>query len=220
MIRNKLLYKLNSVLGSIDIDSLKYTTSIVEDQEVSKLIDFNYKSILDNPPKNSSESTLKELIYISEITNNRNTEETNLVYKVDAKASRLVVDFCNEKNIIFPKTEFDQLYNIIKPLIINTKNYFNRARPYQLAKFYGLIIDVIETETHHTPSYPSGHTVYARLAANLVSRSNPEFKNELDQIVNRSAYARVLQGVHYPSDNNASIIFTDYIFAKLNKKGL
>jgi acid phosphatase (class A) len=220
MIRNKLLYKLNSVLGSVDIDNLKYTTSIVEDQEVSKLIDFNYKSILDNPPKNSSESTLKELIYILEITNNRNNEETKLVYKVDSKASILVVDFCNEKNIIFPKAEFDQLYNIIKPLIINTKTYFNRARPYQLAKFYGLTIDVIETETHHTPSYPSGHTVYARLAANLVSRSNPEFKNELDQIVNRSAYARVLQGVHYPSDNNASIIFTDYIFSKLNKKGL
>jgi acid phosphatase (class A) len=220
MIRNKLLYKLNSVLGSVDIDNLKYTTSIVEDQEVSKLIDFNYKSILDNPPKNSSESTLKELIYISEITNNRNNEETKLVYKVDSKASILVVDFCNEKNIIFPKAEFDQLYNIIKPLIINTKTYFNRARPYQLAKFYGLTIDVIETETHHTPSYPSGHTVYARLAANLVSRSNPEFKNELDQIVNRSAYSRVLQGVHYPSDNNASIIFTDYIFSKLNKKGL
>jgi acid phosphatase (class A) len=220
MIRNKLLYKLNSALGSVDIDNLKYTTSIVEDQEVSKLIDFNYKSILDNPPKNSSESTLKELIYISEITNNRNNEETKLVYKVDSKASILVVDFCNEKNIIFPKAEFDQLYNIIKPLIINTKTYFNRARPYQLAKFYGSTIDVIETETHHTPSYPSGHTVYARLAANLVSRSNPEFKNELDQIVNRSAYSRVLQGVHYPSDNNASIIFTDYIFSKLNKKGL
>jgi hypothetical protein len=60
--------------------------------------------------------------------------------------------------------------------------------------------------------------VYARLAGNLVTISHPEFKYELDQIVNRSAYARVLQGVHYPSDNTASIIFTDFIFHKLYKR--
>ena len=84
-----------------------------------------------------------------------------------------------------------------------------------MAKIYGLTINVIETDTHHTPSYPSGHTVYARLAANLILKSNPEFQYELDLIVSKSAHARVLQGVHYPSDNKASIIFTDYIFKKL-----
>ena len=45
-----------------------------------------------------------------------------------------------------------------------------------------------------------------------------EFQYELDLIVNKSAQARVLQGVHYPSDNKASIIFTDYIFKKLIDK--
>jgi hypothetical protein len=220
MRRNKLLSEFSSVMPYINIDNIKYTTKTVEDQKVSKLIDFDYKSILDNPPINSSGSTLKELIYISKITNNRDDTDIKFIHKIDKNAASLVIDFCDSKNIIFPQNDFNSLYDIIKPLILNTKYYFNRARPYQLAKFYGLIIDVIETDTHQTPSYPSGHTVYARLAANLVSRSNPTFKNELDQIVNRSAYARVLQGVHYPSDNNASIIFTDYIFAKLNKKGL
>ena len=220
MRRNKLLSEFSSVMPYINIDNIKYTTKTVEDQKVSKLIDFDYKSILDNPPINSSGSTLKELIYISKITNNRDDTDIKFIHKIDKNAASLVIDFCDSKNIIFPQNDFNSLYDIIKPLILNTKYYFNRARPYQLAKFYGLIIDVIETDTHQTPSYPSGHTVYARLAANLVSRSNPTFKNELDQIVNRSAYARVLQGVHNPSDNNASIIFTDYIFAKLNKKGL
>jgi membrane-associated phospholipid phosphatase len=128
------------------------------------------------------------------------------------------MDFCKNKKITFPQKNFDDLYDIFKPLILNTKYYFNRARPYQLAKLYGLTIDVIETDTHQTPSYPSGHTVYARLAGNLVTSSHPEFKYELDQIVNRSAYARVLQGVHYPSDNLASIIFTDFVFHKLYKR--
>lgn len=218
MTRNKLLSEFSSVIPSINIDNIKYTTKTVEDQKVSKLIDFDYKSILDNPPINSSGSTLKELIYISKITNNRNDTDIEFVHKIDKNAAALVIDFCKNKKIAFPQKDFDYLYNIFKPLILNTKYYFNRARPYQLAKLYGLTIDVIETDTHQTPSYPSGHTVYARLAGNLVTSSHPEFKYELDQIVNRSAYARVLQGVHYPSDNSASIIFTDFVFHKLYKR--
>jgi hypothetical protein len=218
MARNKLLSEFSSVIPSINIDNIKYTTKTVEDQKVSKLIDFDYKSILDNPPINSSGSTLKELIYISKITNNRDDTDIEFVHKIDKNAASLVIDFCKNKKITFPQKDFDDLYNIFKPLILNTKYYFNRARPYQLAKLYGLTIDVIETDTHQTPSYPSGHTVYARLAGNLVSSSHPGFKYELDQIVNKSAYARVLQGVHYPSDNTASIIFTDFIFHKLYKR--
>jgi hypothetical protein len=218
MTRNKLLSEFSSVIPSINIDNIKYTAKTVEDQKVSKLIDFDYKSILDNPPINSSGSTLKELIYISKITNNRDNKDIEFLNKIDKNPASLVIDFCKNKKITFPQKDFDNLYDIIKPLILNVKYYFNRARPYQLAKLYGLTIDVIETDTHQTPSYPSGHTVYARLAGNLVTISHPEFKYELDQIVNRSAYARVLQGVHYPSDNTASIIFTDFIFHKLYKR--
>ena len=215
MINNKLLFQINSAINTTNIDNIKYTTEIVEDQKISQVIDFDYKSILDSPTKNSSISTLEELIYISKITHNRTDKDIEFVNKIDKNPATLVIDFCKNKNIIFPKTDFDNLYTIIKPLILNTKYYFNRARPYQLAKFYGLTINILETDTHQTPSYPSGHTVYARLAANFILKSNPEFKYELDQIVDKSAYARVLQGVHYPSDNKASIIFTDYIFKKI-----
>lgn len=217
MRRNKLLSELSSVIPSVNIDDMKYTTKNIEDQKVSELIDFDYKSILDNPPINSSGSTLKELIYISKITNSRDDKDIEFVHKIDKSAASLVIDFCKNKKITFPQKDFDNLYDIFKPLILNTKYHFNRARPYQLAKLYGLTINVIETDTHQTPSYPSGHTVYARLAGNLVANSHPEFKYELDQIVNKSAYARVLQGVHYPSDNMASIIFTNFIFNQLYK---
>ena len=215
MIKNKLLFQINSTINNADIDNIKYTTEIVEDEQISQLINFDYKSILNSPAKNSSISTLEELIYISKITHNRKDKDIEFVNKIDKNPAALVIDFCKNKNIIFPKTDFNNLYKIIKPLILNTKYYFNRARPDQLAKIYGLTINVIETDTHHTPSYPSGHTVYARLAANLILKSNPEFQYELDLIVSKSAHARVLQGVHYPSDNKASIIFTDYIFKKL-----
>lgn len=217
MINNKLLFQINAEINNTDINNIKYTTKVVKDREISQVINFDYKSILDSPTHNSSISTREELINLSTITHNRTDKDIELVNIIDKNPASLIINFCNNNKIIFPKANFDSLYKLIEPLIFNTKYYFNRARPYQLAKLYGLTIDVIETDTHHTPSYPSGHTVYAKVAGNLVASYYPEFKYELDQIVNKSAYARVLQGVHYPSDNTASIIFTNFIFDKLYK---
>lgn len=101
---------------------------------------------------------------------------------------------------------------------MNTKIYWNRARPNQLAKYLNVPLNVIATDTHHTASYPSGHVVYSNLAANIIKDLYPQIQiRELDFIVNETARARVLQGVHYPSDNKASLVFSNYIFNKLRK---
>ena len=59
MIKNKLLFQINSTINNSDIDNIKYTTKIVEDEQISQLISFDYKSILDSHAKNSSISTLE-----------------------------------------------------------------------------------------------------------------------------------------------------------------
>lgn len=75
------------------------------------------------------------------------------------------------------------------------------------------------TDTHHTASYPSGHTVYSNLVALILKNAYPQIDNkELDNIVLETARARVIQGVHYPTDNKASLIFSKYIFDQLNPK--
>ena len=79
MIKNKLLFQINSTINNSDIDNIKYTTKIVEDEQISQLISFDYKSILDSPAKNSSISTLEELIYISKITHNRTDKDIEFV---------------------------------------------------------------------------------------------------------------------------------------------
>jgi hypothetical protein len=43
-------------------------------------------------------------------------------------------------------------------------------------------------------------------------------EKKLDVLVKNTAKARVLQGVHYPSDNNASIKLTKLLFNKLKDK--
>jgi membrane-associated phospholipid phosphatase len=122
-------------------------------------------------------------------------------------------------NLKYPQNYINLFYDIVKPVLLNIKGYWNRARPKQLAEFYNIDIDVILTDTHHTAAYPSGHTVYSSLVSNILKDIYPQInKKELDHIVNETAKARVLQGVHYPTDNEASIIFTNFLFNKLDKK--
>jgi hypothetical protein len=61
--------------------------------------------------------------------------------------------------------------------------------------------------------------VYSSLVAHILKDIHPQIKQQqLDNIVSETAKARVLQGVHYPSDNMASLIFSKFMFDKLNNK--
>ena len=105
------------------------------------------------------------------------------------------------------------------PVLINTKNYWNRPRPNQLAKLYNINIDLIVTDSIHTASYPSGHTVYSSLVSSIIKDLFPQIEQkQLDDVVLQTAKARIIQGAHFPSDNKASILFSKQLFNKLNPK--
>ena len=199
------------------LDSLSFYDHFTEYPD-SNVVDFDWKKILDKPENNSSKSTYSELIEVYNKSKSRNKEQLNLIKNIDYNANYFLYKFLDKVNIKFPIDEFQELYSIIKPVLKNTKNYFNRARPHQLAKFYDLEIDVWVSDTHHTPSYPSGHTLYTRLGCNIIADKFPNLRNELDKITNVTASCRIAQGVHYRSDNQASIILTDYLYNKLKEK--
>ena len=89
---------------------------------------------------------------------------------------------------------------------MNLKWKYNRARPYQIAEYLGYKINVLETKSHKTPAYPSGHTALAAIGGYYLSDKYPEFSSEIFAAVNKAGLARELQGVHYPSDNEASMV--------------
>jgi hypothetical protein len=61
--------------------------------------------------------------------------------------------------------------------------------------------------------------VYSSLVSNIIKDKYPKInRQKLDNIVNLTAKARVLQGVHFPSDNKASIKFSNYVYNKLKDK--
>ena len=209
-----IIYSLNQK----KIDSLGFDTIYLE-KPISKLIDFDWENILEPPPKNSSSTTLEELNFLSKETRNRTKKDVELVYNIDQDMDTPFILLLKKYRLTYPKNYIELFYDIVRPVLLNIKGIWNRPRPSQLAKIYGIDIRVILTDTTHTAAYPSGHTVYSKLVALIIKNLYPQVdQKELDNIVLETARARVVQGVHYPSDHKASLLFSKYMFDKLNPK--
>lgn len=212
------MVNLSSLLRKSKIDSLGFDTIFLE-QPLSKLVDFDWKKILKPPAKNSSQTTIEELLLISKTTKNRTKKDIELVYNIDQDMDTPFILLLNKYKLKYPQNYIDLFYDIVHPILLNVKGFWNRPRPNQLAKLYNINIDLIKTDTTHTAAYPSGHTVYTSLVASILKDIYPQIdQKKLENIVLETARARVMQGVHYPSDNQASLIFTKFVFNKLNPK--
>lgn len=208
-----LINKVASILDSnSDLDNVMYFDNKKDYDDNISLLDINLKSILPPPPKNSSIITKKELEKISKATKTRTNKEIDLVYLVDNEPLELFYNYLREKNLKFPSNLFNDHYNVLEQYVYALKYYYNRARPEKLAPYFNIDIDVIYTETHGTPSYPSGHTMYSELAAHILSDMYPSYEKDFFKLSGYCALARILQGVHYPSDNQASKVAVNKLY--------
>lgn len=212
------MINLNSLLKYGEIEKLGYYTGYAE-LPVSDIVDFDWRTILSEQPSNTSKQTLSELELVSNSTLNRNDQQVELVNTIDQDPDSYFIKLAEEYKVHYPEDSIREFYSIIKPILLNVKGIFNRPRPAQLAKYYNIPIKVIVTDTHHTASYPSGHTVYSSLVAKILKHHYAKIdQRKLDILVANTAKARVLQGVHFPSDNKASIQLTKFLFEKLREK--
>jgi len=149
---------LELLLHNTKIEKLGYDTVFTENP-MSSVVDFDYKQILSPFPKNNSQSTIKELKIIASATKNRSKQDIDLVYYIDQELDEPFIKLLKKYKLSYPQAYIDLFYDITKPILMNTKSYWNRPRPIQLAKLFNISIDVILTDTAHSGSYPSGHTV-------------------------------------------------------------
>jgi len=192
---------------SAKINSIKYGKSD-RTWKVSNKITIGWKSVLPEPPANNSDFTRMELNQIAAMTKELKSYHVDLIKMVDANPRSVFEKMIKEHNLKYQKDEVDKAWAITKNVILNLKWKFNRPRPYQLAEVYGIDIKVLETDTHHTPAYPSGHSAEAAMMGYLLAEYYPEHSTEIFNKIDLAAKARVLQGVHYPSDNDASMVIT------------
>ena len=199
------------------IKNMKYTDN-PRTWDVSDKITIAWDDVLPDPPTNDGEITKREILYVSELTKNRSNSDVNLIKLVDREPNDLYYKTLKKLNLKFPGKIFDKSWNILKPIIKNLKHKHNRPRPYQLAEKYGIPINLLDSKTAQTPSYPSGHTAYAALSAYILAAKYPQHSNHFFDKIYSAGMARMLMGVHYPSDNEASMIITGAVWEDIRYK--
>ena len=202
---------------SENINSVKYTDS-KKSWKVSDRITIDWRNVLPDPPANNSKETRKELEYLQAITKNLTISDRNLIELVDKEPLDLYASVLKSYGLKMPNLDFDKIWNITRPIIMNLKHQYNRPRPEQLAERLGFKVNVVKTKTHQTPAYPSGHTAYAAMGAYLLADMYPELSSDFFKKIGEAGLARCLQGVHYPSDNEASMVISGAIWQDIRYK--
>jgi acid phosphatase (class A) len=174
-----------------------------------------------HPPANSSDETRAELDYLLSLQNSRTKQQIDRAefianigswfnilnpedpdYEENKKQLFYIADtigsWYNYKN--FPATT-QLLLNCIQDIRVTEfrlKWYFKRPRPYHLEPKLQPLTRI------KSPSFASGHTLWAFTEAYIFSEIIPEKRDLFLQRADEVRWSRELLGIHYPSDNEAS----------------
>jgi hypothetical protein len=105
----------------------------------------------------------------------------------------------------------DKLLDDTLPLLIKLKFYFQRPRPYQLAQQYKLKLFPFDSRSADSPSYPSGHTLQAKLICHVLGNHFPEKFDYFERVAKDVEYSRLYMGIHYQSDVDYSLYISEVI---------
>ena len=215
-----MIHILNSTGGSDKINSIKYEDSPSDDHkremnEKTPLITIDWENIIPEPPSNTSDVTKMDLEQVQRLTRNISKDDYDLVMTVDDDPENLFRPYAKKMGLHYPQDLIDKAIQHIDVVVLKLKYKFRRARPYQLAPHLGYFISVLTTGTHQTPAYPSGHQAQGAMAAEVLSSLYPEHKTQWYKFAGLTGKARVMQGVHYPSDNEASMILARVLWENI-----
>lgn len=212
-IQDILLQKKDKALNNLGYKNLRFHS---RPTELEQVLSFNY-FIIDTPPSNNSITTKKELDEVIRLSNSRNQDTEQTILLIDKDPLVLYKAFLKTKNLVFPKEKFDTMYHLLYNIIMDIKLYYNRPRPNQISEFYSIDINVLHTDTHATPSYPSGHVAYAKLAELVIKETYPDLDGQIEKLTEKVGYARIKQGIHFKSDIDASLVLVPSIYNELKK---
>lgn len=177
----------------------------------------NLPSIISDPPAANSPQAQAELSQLHQIEQSRTPAEV-----ASAKADEALEDIFSYKNILgpsftpegFPITSAlgDHVKNEQSVAGAALKALFKRPRPYQLDKTLHPVCDLTEAPN----SYPSGHALTGYLEAFTLAELLPEKRSAILTRADDYAHNRLVCGVHYPSDLEASrrvayVVFGDML---------
>ena len=148
-------------------------------------------------PPNDSIETRKELLQIDKLKPN-----PEFVLRAD-KIKEYFIERTSDLNLNETRI-FELTKGIIKQtkwIVKTLKYHYNRPRPVQVAKSYGLKFHDQPLESAKTPSYPSGHSAQGYLIAYVLGDIYPEHKMRFLKIAEEISYSRNIAKQHFLSDS-------------------
>ena len=145
----------------------------------------------------------KEVNLVIDAVKNRNTDDIAFFQKTDDSVSHAFVD-----EVDMEIADLNTILMSLTPVIILAKGAINRARPYQIDPS----IDILDSKTGFTPSYPAGHAFGAYYLAKMLKKKYPEKAIVFDTIAKKCDDVRVKAGIHYPSDGEFAKKLVDLLY--------
>jgi len=208
------MIKLKDIL---QMDSLVYSNTISAkhqkkmDGPLGIFTGFDVNQFKSFPPtKPSSPETIKELQALENIVSDVNVNKPDKIENYFKK-------YLKELDLTYPKEAITMLDDS-RGIILKLKYHYNRPRPIQVAKAYGLKFHETPLDTASSPSYPSGHAIQGRLIAKFLSDKYPEHTEDIMKLGDDIATSRLIAKVHFISDSTFGISIGDSLFNFLENK--
>ncbi len=176
------------------------------------------------PPANSSEQTQAEIEYLLEWQNKRTNDQ--ITRSVDVLApigywphidiisthsryqsnladlffigSEVLGESCNSENYPATRKLLAGVTRDMRMMEFTVKYFLLRPRPYHLSA------DLKPLDFINTPSFASGHTLWAYIQAFTWSELVPKKRKEFLALAYEVGESREIMGIHYPSDEEAA----------------
>jgi|TARA_R110002020_G_scaffold19897_1_gene68232 hypothetical protein len=201
--------------GFISLNQLAYGQATIEERiaiDSGTQFEKHVKVFQNDPyPENVSPEAKQELYEIVTKVDKLTDEEwRRRCFFIDRQLGKYLNGFAQKAGITQFKSIFDQVNHLyLNSLIYQTKYYYNRLRPNQLAYYLKIGLTSASTRTGHTPSYPSGHTLQTHFYTKLISDvMNIPWSDEPTREV---AASRMSMGIHYKTDNDFAIKISEYL---------
>ena len=198
------------------VDDLVYSTKLKKPKgEITLFRDGAEYIALTPPTANSSLDTGKDLLAVQGATYLRGEGIIKSVKKHDKDPAFAIKRYMDIFGLTYDQQFIDKILDESAYIVKTIKNSFNRPRPYQLAPYYGIDLDVLASRTAKTPAYPSGHTTQSRLIAEIYAAKYPDHRKNLIKAADECGQGRIMAGLHYPTDHKAGVYLAKRLYSLL-----
>jgi acid phosphatase (class A) len=168
------------------------------------------------PPANNSATTVEELKQLHAIETARTAQQTSQAQGDDVEEDIFVYRGIfgggfTARNLPLLASLSTDVHNEEGVALAPLKSGFARPRPYQLDPSLHPVCKLTSAQN----SYPSGHTLSGYLLGYTLAYLIPQKKDEILARTGEYAHNRLVCGVHYPSDIEASKILAAAMFGAM-----